>query len=212
MKLVDWNACDEATRTRVLERPQPASSASLAEDVARIVAEVRRDGDAALRRLTARLDGCTLDDFAVGDSAFDRAEAYVEAGADVLFVEAVRGLDEMRRTVATFGARVPLLVNMVEGGQTPMMSAAELGEIGFRIVIFPGGAVRAIARTLADYYASLVAHGTNTPFRNQMLDFAGINAVVGTEAMVEAGRRYDADATAAGTPATPLPQKTGSAA
>lgn len=78
MKLVDWNACDEATRTRVLERPQPASSASLAKDVARIVDEVRRDGDVALRRLTARLDGCALDAFVVDDSAFDRAEKQVD--------------------------------------------------------------------------------------------------------------------------------------
>ncbi len=184
------------------------SLVSTAEMVGKVQAalDARRDEDTLI---VARTDAIAVEGI---DRAFDRAEAYVEAGADVLFVEAVRGQDEMRRTVATFGARVPLLVNMVEGGQTPMMSAAELGAIGFRIVIFPGGAVRAIARTLADYYASLVAHGTNTPFRNQMLDFDGINAVVGTEAMLAAGRRFDADATAAGTLATTLPKKTGSAA
>ncbi|MFX9020107.1 isocitrate lyase/phosphoenolpyruvate mutase family protein, partial [Acinetobacter baumannii] len=72
--------------------------------------------------------------------------AYVEAGADLLFVEAPRSTDELSAVVARFGGRVPLMANMVEGGKTPLSSAADLEAIGFSLVIFPGGLVRALTR------------------------------------------------------------------
>jgi 2-methylisocitrate lyase-like PEP mutase family enzyme len=90
-----------------------------------------------------------------------------------------------------FAARVPLLANMVEGGQTPLQSADELGARGFRIVIFPGGAARAAAHALAGYYGSLRAHGTTAPWRDRMLDFDGLNAAIGTPELLANGRRYD---------------------
>ena len=80
---------------------------------------------------------------------------------------------------------------MVEGGDTPLASAQELGEIGFRIVIFPGGIVRAIARTAQDYYASLHAHGTNAPFGARMFDFTALNGLIGTPEMLARGRAYE---------------------
>jgi 2-methylisocitrate lyase-like PEP mutase family enzyme len=73
------------------------------------------------------------------EAAFERAEAYLECGADALFIEALRSREEMRAACERFGHRVPLLANMIEGGRTPVNSAAELGLLGFRIVIFPGG-------------------------------------------------------------------------
>jgi 2-methylisocitrate lyase-like PEP mutase family enzyme len=86
---------------------------------------------------------------------------------------------------------VPLMANMVEGGKTPPLSAAELETIGFSLVIFPGGIVRALARTASEYYASLAEHGTTEPFRARMLDFDGLNALVGTPEMVALGKRYE---------------------
>jgi 2-methylisocitrate lyase-like PEP mutase family enzyme len=86
---------------------------------------------------------------------------------------------------------VPLLANMVEGGKTPVQGADELGRRGFRIVIFPGGTARAVAHTLGGYYASLRQHGSTTPWRERMLDFDGLNAVIGTEQLLELGRRYE---------------------
>jgi 2-methylisocitrate lyase-like PEP mutase family enzyme len=86
---------------------------------------------------------------------------------------------------------VPLLANMVEGGKTPIQSAAELGQRGFRIVIFPGGAARAVAHTLQHYYGSLKQHGTTAPWRDRMLDFDEINRLIGTPELLEAGKQYD---------------------
>jgi 2-methylisocitrate lyase-like PEP mutase family enzyme len=142
--------------------------------------------DAAL--IVARTDAIAVEGFA---PALDRAEAYLEAGADVLFVEAMQDRAQMEAVVARFGSRVPLLVNMVEGGQTPLADTATLDALGFRLVIFPGGIVRALARTAQDYYASLIANGSTQPFRDRMLDFDGLNAVIGTPELLALGKDYE---------------------
>ena len=125
------------------------------------------------------------------ERAMERAVLYREAGADVLFVEAPKTRTELAGIVAGLGRSVPLMANMVEGGKTPVLSAAELEAIGFSLVIFPGGIVRALARTAADYYGSLAKNGTTEPFRNQMLDFDGLNELIGTPEMLALGKRYE---------------------
>ncbi|MEN4920368.1 isocitrate lyase/phosphoenolpyruvate mutase family protein [Achromobacter spanius] len=125
------------------------------------------------------------------DAALDRAESYLEAGADALFIEALRTPEQMRAACDRFAARVPLLANMVEGGKTPVQSAGELAALGFRIVIFPGGTARAVAHTLQGYYGSLRQHGTTAPWKDSMLDFDGLNDVIGTPELLEQGRRYE---------------------
>jgi 2-methylisocitrate lyase-like PEP mutase family enzyme len=138
--------------------------------------------------ILARTDALAVEGL---DAALDRAEAYLACGVDALFIEALRSPEQMDRACARFAQRVPLLANMVEGGKTPAHSAGELGARGFRIVIFPGGAARAVAHALAGYFASLQAHGTTTPWRDRMLDFDGLNAAIGTPELLAQGRRYD---------------------
>ena len=137
--------------------------------------------------ILARTDALAVEGF---EAALARAEAYLACGVDALFVEALRTPAQMDAACARLAARVPLLANMVEGGQTPVESAQALGERGFRIVIFPGGTARAVAHTLQGYYASLKAHGSTTPWRERMLDFDGLNALIGTPGVLEAGMRY----------------------
>jgi 2-methylisocitrate lyase-like PEP mutase family enzyme len=132
------------------------------------------------------------------EPAIERAELYRAAGADVLFVEAPRTRDDLARIASRLGAGVPLLANMVEGGKTPPLSAAELEAIGFSLVIFPGGIVRALARTAGEYYASLAKQGTTEPFRSRMLDLEGLNELIGTPDMVALGKRYETPARPAG--------------
>jgi 2-methylisocitrate lyase-like PEP mutase family enzyme len=138
--------------------------------------------------LIARTDAIAVEGF---DAALDRADAYLSAGADVLFIEAPQSAEQLAAIGKRFNGRVPLLANMVEGGKTPLRDAAELEKFGFSIAIFPGGTVRALAHHLTDYFASLKAHGTTAPFRDRMLDFKGINDIVGTDAMLESGTRYE---------------------
>jgi 2-methylisocitrate lyase-like PEP mutase family enzyme len=124
-------------------------------------------------------------------AALERAERYLACGVDALFIEALRSEEQMTRACTQFAHRVPLLANMVEGGKTPVQSAAELGERGFRIVIFPGGTARAVLFALQGYYASLHTHQTTLPWQAQMLDFDGLNAVIETPQLLAEGRRYE---------------------
>jgi 2-methylisocitrate lyase-like PEP mutase family enzyme len=138
--------------------------------------------------IIARTDAVAVEGF---DAAIERAQLYAEAGADILFVEAPTTREQLSGITASLGGLRPLVANMVEGGETPLASAEELGRIGFSLVIFPGGIVRAIARTARDYYASLAQHGTNAPFAGRMFDFRALNAIIGTPEMLELGRRYE---------------------
>ncbi len=138
--------------------------------------------------VVARTDAIAVEGF---DAATDRAERYLEAGADVLFIEAPETREQLAAITRQFAGRVPLLANMVEGGATPMQGADDLEKLGFSLVIFPGGIVRALARTAQDYYASLYSHGSNAPFSNRMFDFNGLNHVIGTEEMLASGKKFD---------------------
>jgi 2-methylisocitrate lyase-like PEP mutase family enzyme len=138
--------------------------------------------------IVARTDAIAVEGL---DSALDRAAAYAEAGADILFVEAPRSVEEMKAIVGRLASSTKLMANMVEGGRTPPMSARDLEAIGYALVIFPGGLVRAVAATARRYFDSLLAHGSNQPFRDSMLDFNQINAVLGTPELLAHGKRYD---------------------
>jgi 2-methylisocitrate lyase-like PEP mutase family enzyme len=137
--------------------------------------------------IIARTDAVAVEGF---ERAIERASLYKEAGADMLFVEAPKSREDLARVTQALPG-VPLMANMVEGGKTPPLPAAELERIGFALVIFPGGIVRALAHHAAGYYASLAANGTTEPFRNQMLDFDGLNRVIGTPEMIALGKRYE---------------------
>ncbi len=138
----------------------------------------------------ARTDAIAVEGF---DRAVARAVSYREAGADVLFVEAPKTRAELQRIPPALKG-VPLMANMVEGGKTPPLAAKDLEVLGFSLVIFPGGIVRALARTASDYYSSLGKHGTTEPFLERMYDFTALNDVIGTPAMIALGKQYEAGA------------------
>jgi 2-methylisocitrate lyase-like PEP mutase family enzyme len=148
------------------------------------MADARR-GDTLI---IARTDAIAVEGF---EQARLRGESYIEAGADVLFIEAPRSAEELAKVAESFKGRIPLLANMVEGGATPISAADRLEQLGFDIVIFPGGIVRALARTAQEYYASLRANGSNQPFADRMHDFDGLNEAIGTGEMLELGTRFD---------------------
>ncbi|OZI27761.1 carboxyvinyl-carboxyphosphonate phosphorylmutase [Bordetella genomosp. 7] len=144
-----------------------------------------RNADSTL--ILARTDAVAVEGL---EAAFERAERYLECGVDAIFIEALRSPGQLDAACARFASRVPLLANMVEGGQTPVESADALAARGFRIVIFPGGTARAVAHTLQNYYGSLRQHGTTAPWRDRMLDFDQLNALIGTPGLMEDARRY----------------------
>jgi len=138
--------------------------------------------------IIARTDAVAVEGLA---PALERAARYLEAGADVLFIEALRSVEEMKLATSRFAGK-PLLANMVEGGKTPVLSAAELQAMGYSIAIFPGGTVRSVAFSLAEYFALLKRDGGTAAARARMHDFDGLNRTIGTPELLQLGKKYDA--------------------
>ena len=139
--------------------------------------------------IVARTDAVAVEGL---EPALERAALYAEAGADVLFIEALRSVEDMKKATARFGGKVPLLANMVEGGKTPVLPVAELEKIGYSIAIFPGGTVRSVAFSLQEYFSILKRDGGTHAARARMFDFDGLNKVIGTPALLKLGKKYDA--------------------
>jgi 2-methylisocitrate lyase-like PEP mutase family enzyme len=159
--------------------------------VAEMVGKIKAATDARLGSDTlviARTDAVAVEGF---ERAVERAERYAEAGADVLFVEAPRDEVQLAAVARKLGGRLPLMANMVEGGQTPILGKDKLGAMGFSLVIFPGGIVRAVAKAAKAFYETLARDGTTEAFRDDMFDFDALNAIIGTPQMLELGRSYE---------------------
>ena len=137
--------------------------------------------------IIARTDAIGVEGY---DLAMERAAGFIESGADILFIEAFQNVKQIAGAVERFGNQIPLLVNMVEGGKTPMLPAAELETMGFSVVIFPGGLVRAIAHTAEQYFSSLNEMGSTRDYQNKMFDFEELNELLGTDRILEAGKQY----------------------
>ncbi len=137
--------------------------------------------------IVARTDAIGVEGY---DLAMERARGMAEAGADVLFIEAFQNEEQIAGAVKEFGGKIPLLVNMVEGGKTPMSPAGELQEKGFSIVIFPGGLVRALALAAENYFASLHKHGSTLEHLDQMYDFTALNELLETKKILEESNKY----------------------
>lgn len=123
------------------------------------------------------------------DEALRRAELYLKAGADVLFIESPESVEEMRRIGATFKG-VPLLANMVEGGRTPVLDQESLAEIGYKIAIFPALGFLAAGAALESAYQELKAAGSSAKLAVPLYDFAKFSALMGFDRIAEFDRRY----------------------
>ena len=137
--------------------------------------------------IIARTDAIGVEGY---DLAMERAAGFIESGADILFIEAFQNVKQIAGAVEQFGDKIPLLVNMVEGGKTPILPAVELETMGFSVVIFPGGLVRAIAHTAEQYFAALNEMGSTREYQNKMFDFEELNELLGTDRILEAGKQY----------------------
>ncbi|HLV77311.1 MAG TPA: oxaloacetate decarboxylase [Marinobacter sp.] len=125
------------------------------------------------------------------EGALERANAYYEAGADMIFVEGIRSSEQIQQVIGQFKGRVPVMANMVEGGDTPLQDAATLQQMGFSMVIFPGALVRAFTHMAAQFFTTLRNDGTTDNFRDRMLNFTQLNDYLGTQKMLELGQQYE---------------------
>ncbi|MSO74706.1 MAG: isocitrate lyase/PEP mutase family protein [Alphaproteobacteria bacterium] len=122
------------------------------------------------------------------DEALRRGEAFAKAGADVIFVESPESVDEMRKITASF--EQPCLANMVEGGRTPIMSRAELIELGYRIAIFPAAGFLAATAALDSIYRALKDVGSTKSTNTPLYPFGDMNKLMGFEHVWDFDKRH----------------------
>ena len=145
-----------------------------AEDhAAKVRAAVEARGDAFFT-VTARTDAREP----LGlDEAIRRGKVYKEAGADLIFIEAPRSVEELERIAAEVPG--PLVVNNIEGGRTPVLPLDRLHEMGFISVGYVLSGLFASAKALSDTYAYLLEHGDTEGIRDRMMDFEEFTDVIG---------------------------------
>ena len=122
------------------------------------------------------------------DDTMDRCNRYIDAGADVLFVEALRSSEEAQRAVESLS--VPLLYNFVETGKSPLLSASELEEIGFKIVIFPASSLLLVTATIQKLMGELKEKGTTLGMIDQMVSLQECFELVGLSEMLSVDAKY----------------------
>ncbi|MGE3988784.1 isocitrate lyase/PEP mutase family protein [Pseudorhodoplanes sp.] len=146
------------------------------EDAARrikVAAQARSTKDFLI---VARTDART----ALGlDEALRRGEAFLEAGADILFIEAPESEAEMETIGRRFDA--PLIANMVEGGRTPILSRSELEQLRFKIAIFPVAGLLAMAAALRSVYGGIRDTGSTRDWDGDLYDFGAFSRLMGFE-------------------------------
>ena len=152
-----------------------------------------------VRRLRAAVDARTDDDFVIiartdalavtdWDDTMARCEAYLEAGADVLFVEALRTPEQAAQVVSSFD--VPMLYNFIETGKSPRLSASELEEMGYKIVIYPVSAFTMVAEMVTRLMRELKERGTTERMLDTMIDLEECFDMVGLREMLSIDAAY----------------------
>jgi 2-methylisocitrate lyase-like PEP mutase family enzyme len=157
----------------------------------------------AVQKIHAAVDARTDDDFVIiartdaravlgFEAAMDRARAFIEAGADVTFVEAPESFEEI---AAIAKLPVPQVINMVHGGRTPIVEQTELAAMGYGIVLYANAALQAAMLSTRRVLAHLRQHGSTKGFEDHLMSFAERQAVVGKAGYDEMERRYEVSET-----------------
>ncbi len=150
----------------------------------RAAVDARRDQDFVI---VARTDARAVHGF---NAAMDRAQAFIEAGADVTFVEAPEGLDEIRAIPKQL--KVPQLINMVHGGKTPIVERADLEKMGYGVVIYANAPMQAAMLALKKTLQHLKTHGSTTGFEDQLIGFGERQEIVNKAAFDAIEKKYAA--------------------
>jgi 2-methylisocitrate lyase-like PEP mutase family enzyme len=135
--------------------------------------------------LIARTDAIAVEGF---NAAIDRAGAYREAGADMLFVEAPTSetqIADIAKSVSGWK-----LINMFEGGKTPLLSSSRLEALGYHLVIIPSDTQRASIKAMQRVLAAIATDGSSASMRNDMVSFKERETLIGTESYLERDRKY----------------------
>lgn len=146
-----------------------------------------------VQKIRAAVDARTDDDFTIivrtdsiavtgWEDAMHRCEQYMKAGADALFVEALRTPEEVEQVAKNLD--IPLLYNFVESGKSPLLSAADLDKFGFKIVIYPASALLSVTHIVEQVMAQLKETGTTAHLMDKMVTLEACFEAVGLSSML----------------------------
>ena len=152
-----------------------------------------------VQKIRAAVDARTDDDFTIivrtdsiavtgWEDAMNRCEEYIKAGADALFVEALRTPEEVEQVAKNIS--VPLLYNFVESGKSPLLSASELEKFGFKIVIYPGSALLSVTHVVQKVMAQLKETGTTAHIMDTMVSLEACFEAVGRSSLLAEDARF----------------------
>jgi carboxyvinyl-carboxyphosphonate phosphorylmutase len=136
--------------------------------------------------LIARTDARSVEGL---DEALERARLYAEAGADMIFVESPQSVEELK-VISEKLPHIPLLVNIVEGGKTPILPFEDLREMGFKIVLYPTSGIRAAAKILQELAGHLHRYKDTRDFEDRLVSFEGRNQITGLAHIGELEKRF----------------------
>jgi carboxyvinyl-carboxyphosphonate phosphorylmutase len=143
-----------------------------------------REDDAFL--LIARTDARSISNL---DEALKRARLYYKAGADMIFLESPQSVEEIKKMSQEL-SDIPLLVNMVEGGKTPVLPFEEFEKMNIKIVLYPTCGIRAVAKTMQDLAAHLFKYKDTKEFEHRLVSFEGRNRITGLAEIKELEKRF----------------------
>jgi 2-methylisocitrate lyase-like PEP mutase family enzyme len=141
-------------------------------------------------QLLARTDALGVLGF---DEAMDRARQYVEAGADILFIEAPKSIEQMQLIGREFGNHIPLVHNLVEGGSSPTDSVEELQAMAYRIALYPVALLHRVIPQAQALLKAIIDHGNTATLRPEMFELNDTNQLLGAPELLDAGKRYGQD-------------------
>lgn len=124
------------------------------------------------------------------DEAMARGERYLEAGADVLFIEAPKTIEQMQAIGDRFGAAVPLVHNLVEGGNSPVDDAAKTAALGYKIALYPAALLHAFVPSAEQLLAHIAANGKSGGWNGQLVDLNYMNNLLGASDLLALGEKY----------------------
>ena len=137
--------------------------------------------------IIARTDALGVNGF---EDAMQRAEDYLQAGADALFIEAPQTLEQMETIGQRFGARIPLVHNLVEGGNSPVEDADALANLGYRIALYPAALLNIVTPVAETILRVIADTGSTASLKDQMYDLFDLNRLLGAEELLATGAKF----------------------
>jgi 2-methylisocitrate lyase-like PEP mutase family enzyme len=159
---------------------------SINEMVGKIEAalDARRNEDTII---VARTDALGVNGF---DDAIERGHKYVEAGCDVLFIEAPKSVEQMKIIGNTFADKIPLMHNLVEGGGSPIGGAREMADLRYKLALYPVALLHLFVKQAPALLQHILDEGSTTAWQQEMIDLKDMNILLGSGDLLNTDKKY----------------------